>query len=93
LRGFPRQAACAPPLCAIWNYRDAWSVCYPERSHALTCGLSDHAQGADGPDCRDFIFVSEDMTSRVRRVEVNGVTDASDHQPILIELADEGAAA
>lgn len=75
------------------NYRDAWPVCYPGRSHALTCGLYDHAQWANGPDCRDFIFVTEDMTSRMRRVEVNGATDASDHQPILIELADEGGKA
>jgi len=45
-------------------------------------------QWSDGPDCRDFIFVTEDIGSRVRSVEVNGTTDASDHQPILIELAD-----
>ena len=84
----PQHALIAEAKRRGLNYRDAWSVCYPERSHALTCGLYDHVQWADGPDCRDFIFVSEDMTSRLRRVEVNGVTDASDHQPILIELAD-----
>lgn len=70
------------------NYRDAWSICHPGRPHALTCGLYDHAQWADGPDCRDFIFATEDLTTRIRRVEVNVETDASDHQPILIELAD-----
>ena len=66
------------------NYRDAWSICYPGRSHALTCGLYDHAQWSEGPDCRDFIFATEDLAERVRRVEVNIHTEASDHQPIVI---------
>lgn len=70
------------------NYRDAWSVRYPDQPHALTCGLYDHEQWSDGPDCRDFIFLTEDLTARLRRVEVNGATDASDHQPIVVELAD-----
>ena len=69
------------------NYRDAWSICYP-KSHAHTCGLYDHEQWSEGPDCRDFIFASEDLASRIRRVQVNAETDASDHQPIVIELAD-----
>jgi endonuclease/exonuclease/phosphatase family metal-dependent hydrolase len=70
------------------NYRDAWSIFRPGQSHALTCGLYDHEQWSDGPDCRDFIFMTEDLTGRIRRIEVNGKTDASDHQPILIEIAD-----
>ena len=44
--------------------------------------------GPDGPDCRDFIFIDRRFGGRIRRIEVNGKTDASDHQPILIELAD-----
>ena len=59
-----------------------------DKPRALTCGLYDHVQWSKGPDCRDFVFVTEDIGSRVRRVEVNETTDASDHQPILIELAD-----
>lgn len=70
------------------NYRDAWVTCYPGRQHDLTCGLYDHVQWSDGADCRDFIFVSEDLASRVRHVAVDGKTDASDHQPMMIELAD-----
>lgn len=70
------------------NYRDAWTICYPGRPHDLTCGLYDHGQWGDGPDCRDFIFVSEDIATRVRHVAVDGKTDASDHQPMMIELAD-----
>lgn len=70
------------------NYRDAWSICHAGQPHALTCGLYDHDQWSEGPDCRDFIFATEDLAGRIRRVEVNVETDASDHQPIVIELAD-----
>ncbi len=70
------------------NYRDAWTANQPDRPRAPTCGIYDHAQWTDGPDCRDFIFVTEDLKGRVCKVEVNGETDASDHQPVLIELAD-----
>ena len=70
------------------SYRDAWTACRGGEPHAPTCGLYDHVQWSNGPDCRDFIFVTEDIAGRVRRIEVNGTTDASDHQPILVELAD-----
>jgi endonuclease/exonuclease/phosphatase family metal-dependent hydrolase len=70
------------------NYRDAWTICHPGLPHQPTCGLYDHAQWPDGADCRDFIFVTEDMAGRVRSMEVDGETAASDHQPVLIELAD-----
>ena len=70
------------------NYRDAWTVCRPGQPRSPTCGLYDHVQWANGPDCRDFIFTTEDLTSRIRRIEVNSETAASDHQPVLIELAD-----
>ncbi len=70
------------------NYRDAWAICHPGQPRSPTCGLYDRVQWADGPDCRDVIFTTEDLTGRIRRVEVNSKTDASDHQPILIELAD-----
>ena len=60
----------------------------PGPAASPTCGLYDHVQWKDGPDCRDFIFVTEDLAGRIRRIEVDGKTDASDHQPVLIELAD-----
>jgi endonuclease/exonuclease/phosphatase family metal-dependent hydrolase len=68
------------------NYRDAWTCRYPDQPHQPTCGLYDHVQWKSGPDCRDFVFVSEDLTSRVACMEVDVVTAASDHQPILIEI-------
>ncbi len=70
------------------NYRDAWSICYPGHPRSPTCGIYDRVQWKNGPDCRDFVFATEDLAKRIRSVEVNGETDASDHQPILVELAD-----
>jgi endonuclease/exonuclease/phosphatase family metal-dependent hydrolase len=70
------------------NYRDAWSILHPDRPHQPTCGLYDRTQWKSGPDCRDFIFVTEDLAGRIRRIDVDGMTDASDHQPVLIDIAD-----
>lgn len=70
------------------NYRDAWTIGQPDRPRAPTCGVYDREQWPDGADCRDFIFVSEDLGSRVQQVSVDGKTAASDHQPVLIELKD-----
>jgi endonuclease/exonuclease/phosphatase family metal-dependent hydrolase len=69
------------------NYRDAWALGDPARRREPTCGVFDRVQWKQGPDCRDFILVTDDLAPRVRRVEVNGQTDASDHQPMMIELA------
>jgi endonuclease/exonuclease/phosphatase family metal-dependent hydrolase len=70
------------------NYRDAWTICRPGQPHQPTCGLYDHAQWPDGADCRDFVFLTEDLADRIRRIEVDQATAASDHQPIVIEIAD-----
>ena len=70
------------------NYRDAWTICHPNRPHEPTCGIHDHVQWKNGADCRDFIFVTEDLAGCVRRIEVDRLTSASDHQPVLIEIAD-----
>lgn len=64
---------------------DAWTIAHGARAHAPTVGL----HGCPWPDrayCCDFFFVTEDLTPRVRRVEVDGETAASDHQPLLLEL-------
>jgi endonuclease/exonuclease/phosphatase family metal-dependent hydrolase len=71
------------------NYRDAWLVAQPDRPRAPTCGIHDRAQWPNGADCRDFIFVTEDLAPRVRKIAVDGETAASDHQPLLIEMSIE----
>jgi endonuclease/exonuclease/phosphatase family metal-dependent hydrolase len=70
------------------NYRDAWEIARPGQPRQPTCGVYDRAQWPGGADCRDFVFVTEDLAGRVRRIEVDVTTSASDHQPVSIELAD-----
>lgn len=67
------------------NYRDAWTTARGPR--APTCGIHDRVQWANGPDCRDFIFVTEDLAELVKDFQVETVTDASDHQPLLLEVS------
>ncbi len=67
-------------------YRDAWAIAHPGVEHAHTLGLYDRKQWESSSAC-DFLFVTEDLASRVRTVRVDQQTDASDHQPVLLELA------
>jgi len=67
-------------------YRDSWSIAHPGTPHASTLGVHDKTQWPGDAFCCDFIFVTEDLAPRVEEVVVNGTTDASDHQPVLLRL-------
>ena len=67
-------------------FRDAWSVRNPGKPHAPTAGIYDADQWPKGPNCRDFVFVTGDLAPRLRRIAVDAKTDASDHQPVLVEF-------
>lgn len=67
---------------------DTWSAIYPGRPHDPTCGVFDDRQWPAGAHCRDFFFVTEDLRSRLRSLRVDLRTDASDHQPLALLLAD-----
>ncbi|MEO7134494.1 MAG: endonuclease/exonuclease/phosphatase family protein [Vicinamibacterales bacterium] len=69
-------------------YVDAWTIANPGVAHAPTVGVYDKVQWHGREFCCDFICVTEDLASRVRRVAVDLRTAASDHQPVLLELAD-----
>jgi endonuclease/exonuclease/phosphatase family metal-dependent hydrolase len=66
--------------------RDSWSVAHPGVPHQDTNGVHDRVQWPAAYPC-DFIYVTSDLAPRVRQVRVDGATQASDHQPMLIELA------
>jgi len=68
-------------------YCDAWQIAHPGRGHAPTVGLHDKEQWPGPPFTFDFVCVSADIANRVRDVRVDEATAASDHQPILLELA------
>lgn len=68
-------------------YRDAWSVFHGHAPHTPTFCV--HSTGfSKTPYCCDFIFVSETLVRRVRSIDVDSQTQASDHQPMLLELDD-----
>ena len=76
----------APIDSATPALRDAWEIAHPGRRHEPTVGVHDKAQWPGPPFTFDLVFVSADIARRVRDVRVDGTTDASDHQPVLVEL-------
>ncbi|KAF1044512.1 MAG: hypothetical protein GAK35_01711 [Herbaspirillum frisingense] len=64
---------------------DAWTHLHGARPHPITAGLYDREQWPEAFTC-DFIFASEDLLHEVRGLAVDGHTQASDHQPLLLEL-------
>lgn len=68
--------------------RDAWQIAHPGVPHEPTLGVYDKVQWPDAPYASDFVFVTEDLADRVQAVTVNGKTQASDHQPVVLELRD-----
>lgn len=67
------------------DWVDLWRHLHPARPHAHTVGL----HGADWPDrpyCCDFAFATPALLPRVSDLHVDTATDASDHQPVWVEL-------
>lgn len=65
--------------------RDAWPLMHGEAPHAPTFRLFDKRYGPV-PICGDFVFVSSNLQRQVRALLVDGQTQVSDHQPVLLEL-------
>jgi endonuclease/exonuclease/phosphatase family metal-dependent hydrolase len=74
------RALFAPPLA------DAWNVLFPDKPHPHTTGLHDRAQWPIGGHCRDYFAVTADVAKRVRSIEMDAASDASDHQPLRLTL-------
>jgi endonuclease/exonuclease/phosphatase family metal-dependent hydrolase len=67
---------------------DAWAALFPGRTHDPTCGIYDHRQWPEGPHCRDYFFAAGRCTEALRDLRVDPQTDASDHQPLMLELGE-----
>ena len=78
----------APLAGAETPFEDAWRIVHPGRDHDPTCGIFDRVQWPQGPHCRDFFFVAGDCARRLRALEIDTATAASDHQPLMLSLAD-----
>jgi endonuclease/exonuclease/phosphatase family metal-dependent hydrolase len=71
-----------PPLI------DAWRDARPGEPHPPSTGLFDRKQWPMGGHCRDYFAVTPEVARRIAAVEVDVVTDASDHQPLRLVLRD-----
>ncbi len=69
-------------------WRDAWRIAHGRAPHAPSVGLHG-AEWPDRPYCCDFTFVTADLAPRVQALSVETETAASDHQPLVLDLADE----
>ncbi len=65
---------------------DAWPLVSQGLPHPPTCGVHDTLQWPQGPHCRDFIFVTPNLENSVINMTVNPTTNASDHQPLMLNL-------
>jgi endonuclease/exonuclease/phosphatase family metal-dependent hydrolase len=65
---------------------DAWQALHPDEPHPLTFRVHERGEG-EAPYCCDYVFLSEDLRPRLESIKVDGATRASDHQPVVVELA------
>ncbi len=79
--------ASAPEYALITasGLHDAWALRHGPRAQDPTFRLFDRRYGPDPMAC-DFVFVSAGLAPRVSQVQVDGATQASDHQPVLLQL-------
>ncbi len=69
----------------VTRLTDAWPLVHGTQTQSPTFRLHDRRYGPVPIAC-DFVFVSETLRTRVKRIQVNADTRASDHQPMLLEL-------
>jgi endonuclease/exonuclease/phosphatase family metal-dependent hydrolase len=66
---------------------DAWELAHPGVAHPTSfCLYMKMEPGGPELHC-DYVFVSDDLRSRVRSIRVDHETQASDHQPVIVEIA------
>jgi endonuclease/exonuclease/phosphatase family metal-dependent hydrolase len=64
---------------------DIWEHLHPDIPHPHTVGIHDRQQRPQSFTC-DYIFASEDLLPRVSALRVDNQSQASDHQPQMVEL-------
>ncbi len=80
-----RARLLAPFADATPGFMDSWELRYPGEPHAPTVGIHP-VDFVDAPACFDFVFLSEDLAPRLRAYGVDQASEASDHQPVWVDL-------
>ncbi|MDZ7584850.1 MAG: endonuclease/exonuclease/phosphatase family protein [Thiobacillus sp.] len=81
-----RSRILAPFDDGVPGFLDAWSVLHLSEPHAPTVGIH-RVDFVSQPECFDFILVTERLAGRLKACGVDAETEASDHQPVWVELA------
>lgn len=68
---------------------DAWEIAHGATPQPPTFGVHDRAGWTEPAYACDFMLISEPLKPRVLRLEVDSTTQASDHQPMLLELRND----
>ncbi|MEP7059081.1 MAG: endonuclease/exonuclease/phosphatase family protein [Caldimonas sp.] len=70
---------------AVPALEDVWQSLHPALPQPPTAGVHDRVQWPEAFAC-DFVCASADLRPRLRAIEVDLATQASDHQPMCVEL-------
>jgi len=65
------------------GFVDAWQALNPGKPRQATF----HVHDGEPPYCCDYVFVTPDLVPRLRSLRIDTGTQASDHQPVVVELA------
>ncbi|HEY3076290.1 MAG TPA: endonuclease/exonuclease/phosphatase family protein [Burkholderiales bacterium] len=68
------------------KFVDAWQALHPAEPHPHSFRVHERKDD-QSPYCCDYVFVTEDLVPRLRSISVDGDNRASDHQPVIVELA------
>ena len=82
----PGYARLTAPFSGAPRLLDSWACVSAGVPHPPSFCVHEQAHG-DAPYCCDFVFVTEDLAPRLRSVRYDLDTRASDHQPVIVELA------
>ena len=67
------------------KFIDAWEALHAAVPHPHTFRVHEREPG-QSPYCCDYVFVTEDLRARLKSILVDGANQASDHQPVILEL-------
>lgn len=65
------------------GFVDAWHALNPGKARQATFHLHD----GETPYCCDYVFVTPELAPRLKSIRIDAETQASDHQPVIVELA------
>ena len=82
----PVKNSLSLPADGVAGLVDAWLALHPSMPHPPSFCIADQTYG--DPHCCDFVWLSEDLVPRLRALTYQIETRASDHQPVLVELAE-----